>query len=162
MTIVTLPDDARHFVRNPNSAKMYRITPLENLMQTIKPLLLAVAFLASAPVAITANAQGMDHGNMGGMNMPGTKTEGMDMRGMKMESMAPSATEGEVRKVDKAAGKITLKHGDIKNLEMPGMTMVFQVKDAALLDKVKAGDKVRFMADKADGAIVVTSIELAP
>lgn len=131
-------------------------------MQTIKPFLLALAFLASAPVAITANAQGMDHSKMGGMNMPGTKTEGMDMPGMKMESMAPSATEGEVRKVDKAAGKITLKHGDIKNLDMPGMTMVFQVKDAALLDKVKAGDKVRFMADKADGAIVVTSIELAP
>ena len=49
-------------------------------------------------------------------------------------------TDAEVRKVDKPAGKITLKHGEIKNLEMPGMTMVVQVKDAALLDKVKAGD----------------------
>jgi Cu(I)/Ag(I) efflux system protein CusF len=47
-------------------------------------------------------------------------------------------TEGEVRKVDKEAGKVTLKHGEIKNLEMPGMTMVFQVKDPALLEKVKA------------------------
>ncbi|MDP3611728.1 MAG: copper-binding protein, partial [Rubrivivax sp.] len=48
-----------------------------------------------------------------------------------------------------------------KNLDMPGMTMVFQVKDAALLDKVKAGDKVVFTAEKADGAIVVTAIEAA-
>ena len=67
-------------------------------------------------------------------------------------------TEGEVRKVDKEAKKITLKHGDIKNLDMPGMTMVFQVKDAALLDRVKAGDKVMFTAEKADGAIVVTDL----
>jgi Cu/Ag efflux protein CusF len=59
----------------------------------------------------------------------------------------------------KEAKKITLKHGDIKNLDMPGMTMVFQVKDASLLDKVKAGDKVKFAAEKTDSAIVVTAIE---
>jgi Cu(I)/Ag(I) efflux system periplasmic protein CusF len=68
-------------------------------------------------------------------------------------------TEGEVRKVDKEAGKVTLKHGEIKNLEMPGMTMVFQVKDTALLEKVKAGDKVNFTADKVNGAYTVLSIE---
>ncbi|MGC1172429.1 copper-binding protein [Polaromonas sp.] len=69
------------------------------------------------------------------------------------------ATEAEVRKVDKDAGKITLKHGEIKNLDMPAMSMVFQVKDKALLDKVKAGDKVSFTADKIDGAYTVLSIE---
>ena len=75
---------------------------------------------------------------------------------------APSdMTDGEVRKVDMDTKKITLKHGEIKNLGMPGMTMVFQVKDPALLDKVKVGDKVRFTAEKAGGAIVVTSIEAA-
>jgi Cu/Ag efflux protein CusF len=69
---------------------------------------------------------------------------------------------GEVRKVDKAAGKITLKHGDIKNLDMPAMTMVFQVRDPAWLDKVKPGDKVRFSAESREGAIVVTAMEKAP
>jgi Cu(I)/Ag(I) efflux system periplasmic protein CusF len=70
-----------------------------------------------------------------------------------------SMTDAEVRKVDKDSQKITLKHGDIKNLGMPGMTMVFQVKDASMLDNVKAGDKVRFSAENVDGSIVVTSIE---
>lgn len=69
--------------------------------------------------------------------------------------------DGEVRKIDRENGKITLKHGEITNLEMPGMTMVFQVKDPALLEKVKTGDKVRFAVSKSDGALVVTSIELA-
>ena len=70
-------------------------------------------------------------------------------------------TEGEVRKVDKSAGKITLKHGEIKNLDMPPMTMVFGVKDKALLANVKAGDKVRFTAEKDGGQYVVTGIEAA-
>ncbi len=68
--------------------------------------------------------------------------------------------EGEVRKVNKEDGKISIKHGEIKNLDMPPMSMVFQVKDPALLDKVKAGDKVNFTADKINGAFTVLSIEL--
>ena len=68
-------------------------------------------------------------------------------------------TDGEVRKVDLENKKLTLKHGEIKNLEMPGMTMVFQVKDPAMLDKVKPGDKVRFHAERVGGAIVLTEIE---
>jgi len=74
---------------------------------------------------------------------------------------AADMAEGEIRKVDMDAKKITIKHGEIKNLDMPGMTMVFQVKDTALLEKVKTGDKVRFKAEKAGGAIVVTDIEPA-
>ena len=76
---------------------------------------------------------------------------------------APSSdmADGEIRKVDMDSKKITIKHGEIKNLDMPGMTMVFQVKDPAMLDKVKAGDKVRFKAEKAGGAIVVTEIQAA-
>lgn len=70
-------------------------------------------------------------------------------------------TDGEVRKVDLANNKVTIKHGVIKNLDMPGMTMVFQVKDVALLAKVKEGDKVRFSAEKAGSAIVVTDIQPA-
>ncbi|MDP9897068.1 Cu/Ag efflux protein CusF [Variovorax boronicumulans] len=72
------------------------------------------------------------------------------------------AVEGEVRKIDTETKKITLKHGDIPNLEMTGMTMVFRVKDPELLGKVKPGDKVRFTADKVDGALTVLSIEPEP
>lgn len=67
--------------------------------------------------------------------------------------------DGEIRKVDMDNKKITIKHGEIKSLDMPGMTMVFQVKDPAMLEKVKTGDKVRFKAEKAGGAIVVTEIQ---
>jgi Cu(I)/Ag(I) efflux system protein CusF len=67
--------------------------------------------------------------------------------------------DGEVRKVDMDARKITLRHGPIQNLDMPAMTMVFQVKDPNLLNKVKTGDKVRFAAEKTGGAYIVTNIE---
>jgi Cu(I)/Ag(I) efflux system periplasmic protein CusF len=70
-------------------------------------------------------------------------------------------TEGEVRKVDKAARKITLKHGEIKNLGMPPMAMVFEVKDAKLLDKVNTGDKVRFKAVHDAGKYVVVDLQPA-
>src|SRR5436309_1010834 len=59
-------------------------------------------------------------------------------------SASAPMTEGEVKKVDKDAGKITIQHGPIANLEMPGMTMAFRVKDPAMLNAVKAGDKIRF------------------
>ena len=76
-------------------------------------------------------------------------------------AVAPGAamSEGEVRKVDKEAKKITLKHGPIANLDMPAMTMVFQVTDPAMLDHLKAGDKVKFSADKAGSGYAVTKIE---
>ncbi len=77
------------------------------------------------------------------------------------QAPAKDMAEAEVRKVDKEAKKITLKHGPIKNLDMPAMTMVFQVKDAALLDKVAAGDKVRFTAEQQQGAYVVTGVQKA-
>jgi Cu(I)/Ag(I) efflux system periplasmic protein CusF len=70
-------------------------------------------------------------------------------------------SQGEVRKVDKSAKKITLKHGELKNLGMPPMTMVFGVKDDAMLDKVKAGDKVQFVAEDLKGALTITAIEAA-
>ncbi len=74
---------------------------------------------------------------------------------------AAELTEGEIRKVDTDNKKITIKHGLIKNLDMPGMTMVFQVKDPAMVDRVKQGDKIRFRAEKLNGAIVVTDIQPA-
>jgi Cu/Ag efflux protein CusF len=69
--------------------------------------------------------------------------------------------DGEVRKVDLDAKKITLRHGPIANLGMPPMTMVFQVKEPAMLDQFKAGDKVRFRAEQINGAYTVMQIEPA-
>ena len=85
-----------------------------------------------------------------------------------LAAMASSATyaqvpmtDGEVRKVDKDNQKITLKHGEIKNLDMPGMTMVFNVKEASMLDKLKPGDKVQFRAVSESGKFTVTEIQVA-
>ena len=79
----------------------------------------------------------------------------------KSSPAAASMTDGEVRKIDKDSSKITIKHGEIKHLEMPGMTMVFNAKDKSLLDKVQVGDKVRFMVVSEGGKMVVTDIEAA-
>ena len=70
-------------------------------------------------------------------------------------------TDAEVRKIDVEAGKLTLKHADIKSLDMPAMTMVFVVKDKAMLDKLKAGDKVKFKAINDAGKFTVTEIQPA-
>jgi Cu/Ag efflux protein CusF len=67
-------------------------------------------------------------------------------------------TDGEIRKVDLAAAKLTIKHGEIRNLEMPPMTMVFGVRSPALLDKLQPGDKVRFKAVSEGGKLIVTDI----
>jgi Cu(I)/Ag(I) efflux system periplasmic protein CusF len=70
--------------------------------------------------------------------------------------------QAEVRRVDAKAGKVTLKHGDIPNLAMPPMTMVFQVQDPQTLTNIKVGDRVRFTADQINGAYTVLNIEAAP
>ncbi|MBK9607666.1 MAG: copper-binding protein [Betaproteobacteria bacterium] len=112
-------------------------------MNPLKSLLVPALFAAATLIAVSgvARAQAdhskMDHGKM---------------------DMAKDVADGEVRKVDKDAAKVTIKHGEIKNLDMPPMTMVFQVKDKALLDTVKAGDKVRFKAISDNGKLFVTEI----
>ena len=100
---------------------------------------LAITALAGNPVFAQMN---MDHGKMG-------------------MAAAPGMTDGEVRKIDKDAGKITIKHGPIKHLDMPPMSMVFTAKDPALLDRVKVGDKIRFHAADEAGKMIVTDIQLA-
>lgn len=74
-------------------------------------------------------------------------------------AQAPATSEGVVRKIDAANGKITLKHGPLANLDMPPMTMVFRVSPPDLLGALKVGDTVRFRAERIDGAYVVTAIE---
>jgi Cu/Ag efflux protein CusF len=72
-----------------------------------------------------------------------------------------AVTEGEVRRIDKDAKKLTIRHGSIANLEMPPMTMVFQVTETSVLDQIKVGDKIRFKAEKIGGAYTVTALEAA-
>ena len=71
-------------------------------------------------------------------------------------------SSAEVRKIDAAEGKITLKHGPIPNLDMPGMTMVFRVREPVRLDTLKPGDNIRFRAEKINGNYTVTEIQAAP
>ena len=117
-------------------------------MKNFKTLLVLTAMLAGA-----SSAYATSHGSAPMMKDDAKKE-------MPMAASSDMA-EGEIRKVDMDNKKITIKHGEIKNLDMPGMTMVFQVKDQAMLEKVKAGDKVRFKAEKAGGAMVVTDIQSA-
>lgn len=70
-------------------------------------------------------------------------------------------SDGEVKKIDKAAGKITIKHGPLANLNMPPMTMVFKVKDPAILDSVKVGDKIKFVAEQSGKTLQVARMEAA-
>ena len=89
-----------------------------------------------------------------------------DHAGHAMAAPATASAEmqmvvGQDKKVDKAAGKVTLSHGPLTNLNMPAMTMVFKVSNAAWLDQMKSGDKIRFMADTVNGAITVVHFEPA-
>lgn len=77
----------------------------------------------------------------------------------KKAAAAPAQTAGVVRKVDAARGEVTIAHEEIRNLDMPKMTMVFKVRDPAWLNKLKAGDAIRFTADTVRGELTVTSYE---
>lgn len=84
------------------------------------------------------------------------------------QAAAPTALEndvqmssGEIVRVDKDAAKLTIKHGPLRELKMPAMTMAFKVKNPVMLDQVKAGDKVSFIAEKVQGALTVTTLEAA-
>lgn len=113
-------------------------------MNAIKHLTLAA--VAATALAATAAAQAMEPGQAHGA---GASAAAADM------------TEGEIKKVDKDNKKLTIKHGDLKNLDMPGMTMVFQVRDPAFVEQVKAGDKIRFKAEKGASGFVVTELQQA-
>jgi len=76
-------------------------------------------------------------------------------------AQAPTVA-GEVVKIDEKGGRITLKHGEIKHLDMPAMTMSWRLRSPALLEGLKSGDRVRFVAEKVDGQFTVTQILKAP
>ena len=114
-------------------------------MNKITPGIALGALAALLAFAQPAAAQGMDHGKMG---------SGGGMMGMNHPPVG-----AEVRRIDKESGKITLCHGEIKNMDMPPMTMVFVVRDKALLDGIAVGDKVQFTAAHDKGQMVVESIK---
>lgn len=117
---------------------------MKKLNHTLATLVAALSFAFAGPALAQMN---MDHGKMA-----------MEKDKMPMAA-APSMTDGEIRKIDKEAGKVTIKHGEIKNLDMPGMTMVFNVKEKALLDKVQVGEKIQFIVIMDAGKMVVTDIQ---
>ena len=92
------------------------------------------------------------------VSMPGVVHAQMDNAKMNAAQMT-SLTDGEIRKVDKDAGKVTIKHGEIKHMDMPPMSMVFNVKDKAMLDKVQVGEKIQFIVVQEAGKMVVTDIQ---
>ncbi len=115
-------------------------------MSKLMTTLAAIAGLIAAP-AFAAND---DHAGHHGAPAAAAAAE------------APATmSEGTVRKVDKAGGKVTIAHGPLENLNMPPMTMVFRVADAAMLDGLEAGDKIRFSADRVSGTFTVTALEAA-
>ena len=107
----------------------------------------AMAQTTPASAAHDASAHGSHHAPQGAPATAGAE--------------AAALSEGEITRWDPRTLRVTLRHGEIKNLEMPPMTMVFRVQDASLLDGLKAGDKVRFRAERVNGTYQVTRIEKA-
>ena len=87
--------------------------------------------------------------------------DGADRSAQRAAAPIAPTTDGEVRKVDKEQGKVTLRHSPIANLDMPAMTMVFKVADPKMLETLKQGDKVKFAAVDVNGTLTVTAIEAA-
>lgn len=112
----------------------------------------------TAPVAAAAepNASHASHGSQGSQGSHSAHAHGHAARD---DAAPPELVAGVVRRVDKAAGRITLSHGPLAGLGMPAMTMSFRVKDAAWLDRVHAGDTVRFAAESINGALTVVRLE---
>ena len=121
-----------------------------NLIKTLSTAATLTAATALSSVAFAEAAKGHDHHKAADGATSATKA---------MPTVDADMTNAEVRKVDKDAKKITLKHEAIKSLDMPSMTMVFQVKDAALLDKAQAGDKVKVKIIQEGNAYVVTEMQ---
>lgn len=107
-----------------------------------------MATLASLAAAIPVHAAG-------GHDAHGSAGESHHHRSAEAHPMS----EGTIRKVDPAAGKLTIAHGPLVNLNMPAMTMAFRLGNAAMLDRLKVGDRIRFVAEQVDGALTISSLE---
>lgn len=131
----------------------------------MKQSFFATVVFASLAISLIATAQvGGTMGESSGASMMGGSGSMMgdksDSQSMPMAGSMEGMSQGEVRKVDSAVGKLTLRHGPLMNMDMPAMTMVFRVKDPAWLTQLKVGDKVRFVAERVDGNLTVTTLEM--
>ncbi len=113
---------------------------------TIALIISAALVVASANASAQANMRGHEH---------------QEKTPAGMQNVPSALSEGEVQKVDKGIGKLTIKHGPLNNLDMPSMTMAFNVQEPAMLDRVKAGDQVRFRVERVNGGMTVTRLELS-
>ena len=120
---------------------------MNRLLTGIFVLALGTGSAAAEPATDTSGPHGHDHS--------------VTQAAAPVDAAAP-ATEGEIRKVDAAAQKLTVKHGRIENLGMSPMTMVFRVKDPAFLTLVKPGDKVKMSVERVDGALTIVALQRVP
>jgi Cu(I)/Ag(I) efflux system protein CusF len=118
-------------------------------MKSMLPPVICLALLAGPVCAQTPTLPPSD----------ARATSGSD-RGAAVPARIVDGAEGEVRRIDRDTGRLTLRHGEIRHLEMPAMTMVFQVQTLGLLDGLKVGDKVRFRAERAGSGYQVTQLEV--
>lgn len=125
-------------------------------MNALSKLALAAAFTLSATAM--AFAQQSDHSAHHASSPQAV--QGPAAGDQKSGGVAGQMVEGEVKKVNKETEKITIRHGELKDLGMPGMTMAFRVKDPAMLDQVKAGDKINFVASRVGGQLTVVQLEV--
>lgn len=109
-----------------------------------------VHILAAAALAVSVGA-----------NAQPSSASSADHAAHHAATAAAPRSDGEVRKIDMAQAKVTLRHGPLQNLDMPPMTMVFKAADPKLLEGLKEGDKVKFTADKVNGVFTVTAIQVA-
>ncbi|OYD53611.1 RND transporter [Thauera propionica] len=119
------------------------------MMKALHIPLLAATFILAAPAGALAQSGHDHHGSHGASRAAAPPA-------------ASDHSEGTVRKVDKTAGKITIAHGPLPRLDMPPMTMAFAVADAAMLEQVKTGDSIRFIADKVGSTFTVVELERLP
>jgi len=99
---------------------------------------------------------------MSGAAYAAGETSNMEMSGSAAKQASETTagmSHGEIKKVDAAAGKLTIKHGPLENLGMDAMTMVFKVKDPAMISQVNVGDRIDFVAEEVDGALTVTKLQ---
>ena len=108
-----------------------------------------VSIAMGCALAVSAGAYAA--GEMSNMDMSGGAKQSADANN--------SMSHGEIKKVDAANGKLTIKHGPLENLGMEAMTMVFKVKDPAMLSQVKVGDKIDFVAEEVNGALTVVKLQ---
>lgn len=125
----------------------------------------AVLAVAAAMLHPPAQAQSHDHSGHSSHGSPSARSQSAPPSSPSANPSSPATgsaaalVDGEVRRVDRAAHKLTLRHGPIPSLDMTAMTMVFRVADASMLNAVKTGDKVRFAAERVGGDLTVTRIE---